>query len=445
MADLRRIAPALAGLAGLAGLTAATLDTGEPDAAPWRSFGLTGLLWAAFAIGCWLLRQVPINSAVRLIVAGGIVLQAVAISVPPRTTDDFYRYAWDGRVQATGVDPYRYPPTAPELSGLRDDWLFPGGEPRLNRSSEPTIYPPGAQAYFLTVHELSPAGSRHKPWQIAAALLAVATSVLLIAALHRNGGDPRLAVLWAWGPAVGLEAGKHGHVDVLAPLLVVAGLAALSSATHPARRPTLVGGALLGAATAVKLLPGLVLAGMPPRRFGPALAAAGVAFGTLYLPHVLAVGTDVLGFLPGYLAQEGYDGSGRFALVRLLLPQSLAPYAAAAVLTAVVAISWRRTDPARPWSGPLLVTGGAFLLLTPSYPWYALLLVALVALDGRWEWLAVAAAGYVAFFAGPIGVTHVTMQVIGYGLALAVVAARTEAVISAVRKTFSLAVPRRGD
>src|SRR5262245_52161818 len=241
MADLRRIAPALAGLAGLAGLTAATLDTGEPDAAPWRSFGLTGLLWAAFAIGCWLLRQVPINSAVRLIVAGGIVLQAVAISVPPRTTDDFYRYAWDGRVQATGVDPYRYPPTAPELSGLRDDWLFPGGEPRLNRSSEPTIYPPGAQAYFLTVHELSPAGSRHKPWQIAAALLAVATSVLLIAALHRNGGDPRLAVLWAWCPTVVLEAGNNGHVDVLAALLVVAGLAALSSATHPARRPTAAG------------------------------------------------------------------------------------------------------------------------------------------------------------------------------------------------------------
>lgn len=35
--------------------------------------------------------------------------------------------------------------------------------------------------------------------------------------------------------------------------------------------------------------------------------------------------------------------------------------------------------------------------MTPGYSWYALLLVALVALDGRWEWLAVAAAGAVCY------------------------------------------------
>jgi len=439
------MAPPLAGLIALAGLTAATLRAGEPNAAPLETFALTGLLWAAFAISCaLLLRNPPIRAGVPLIVAGGIVLQAVAISAPPRTTDDFYRYAWDGRVQAAGVDPYRYPPTAPELSGLRDEWLFPGGVPRLNHPGEPTIYPPGAQAYFLTVDELSPAGSRHKPWQAAAALLAVATTVLLVAILRASGGDSRLAVLWAWCPTVVLETGNNGHVDVLAALLVVAGLGMLSGAGRRARWPYVAGGALLGAASAVKLLPGLVLAGLPPRRFGPALASAAAVFGTLYLPHVLAVGPDVLGFLPGYLTQEGYGGSGRFALVRLLVPQTLAPYAAAAVLAVVVSASWRRVDSARPWNGPLLVTGAAFLLLTPSYPWYALLLVALVALDGRWEWLAVAAAGYVAYFAGPLGVTHVTMQVIGYGLALGIVAAKTERVSSAVRKTFSLAVPRRG-
>lgn len=444
MAELRRIAPALAGLVGLAGLAAATLRAGEPNAAPLRAFVLTGLLWVAFAISCWLLLRAPIRAGVALLIAGGIALQAVAISAPPRTTDDFYRYAWDGRVQAAGVDPYRYAPTAPELSGLRDEWLFPGGVPRLNRPDQPTAYPPGAQAYFLTVHELSPAGSRHKPWQVAGALLAVATTVLLITALRGRGGDPRLAVLWAWCPTVFLEAGNNGHVDALAALLVVAGLAVLAGATRFQRWLAVGGGTLLGAATAVKLLPALVLAGLAPRRFGPALAAAAAVFGTFYLPHVMAVGGDVLGFLPGYLAQEGYDGSGRFALVRLLLPQSLAPYAAAAVLAVVVAISWRQTDPTRPWHGPLLVTAATFLLLTPSYPWYALLLVALVALDGRWEWLGVAAAGYVAYFAGPLGVTHVTMQVIGYGSALAVLAVRTTRASSAIRKTFSLALPNRG-
>ncbi|MEU8620486.1 hypothetical protein [Streptomyces sp. NPDC048623] len=38
--------------------------------------------------------------------------------------------------------------------------------------------------------------------------------------------------------------------------------------------------------------------------------------------------------------------------------------------------------------------------MTPGYSWYALLLIALAALDGRWEWLGVALAGAVAYLAG---------------------------------------------
>lgn len=39
--------------------------------------------------------------------------------------------------------------------------------------------------------------------------------------LRRTGGDPRLAVLWAWCPTVVLEAGNNAHVDVLGAVLVV--------------------------------------------------------------------------------------------------------------------------------------------------------------------------------------------------------------------------------
>ncbi|MCI0688067.1 MAG: glycosyltransferase 87 family protein [Sporichthyaceae bacterium] len=427
MDSARRLVLAALGLVGVALATVATLRAGEPNQSPWRVLGLTGLMWLGFAVSCVLVQRVPPRTAVPLVLAGGIALQALAASVPPRTTDDFYRYAWDGRVQAAGIDPYRYPPTAPELAGLRDGWLFPAGVPLLNHPTEPTIYPPAAQAYFRTVDELAPAGARHKPWQVAAAVLAVATTAALAAFLWRRGGDPRRAVLWAWCPTVILEAGNNGHVDVLAALLVTAGLGTLAATDGrgreaPAVAGAVLGGALLGAATAVKLLPALVLAALTPRRYLPALASAAGVVCLLYLPHLLAVGTDVVGFLPGYLAEQGYNGSGRFALLRLVLPRPLAPYAAAVVLAAVAATVWRRPDPIRPWRGPLLLTGTAFLVLTPSYPWYALLLVALVALDGRWEWLAVAAGGYVAYFAGPLGITHVTMQAIGYGLALAVVA-----------------------
>ena len=40
------------------------------------------------------------------------------------------------------------------------------------------------------------------------------------------------------------------------------------------------------------------------------------------------------------------------------------------------------------------MTGMALIVATPTYQWYAILLVMLVVLDGRPEWLALAAGGY---------------------------------------------------
>ena len=47
------------------------------------------------------------------------------------------------------------------------------------------------------------------------------------------------------------------------------------------------------------------------------------------------------------------------------------------VLAAAVA---RRTDPRRPWSGALVLTGTGLAIAGITYPWYPLLLVVLVAL-----------------------------------------------------------------
>jgi len=48
---------------------------------------------------------------------------------------------------------------------------------------------------------------------------------------------------------------------------------------------------------------------------------AGIAATVIvYLPHVLAVGSGVIGFLPGYLHQEGYADGTRFVLLGMLVP-----------------------------------------------------------------------------------------------------------------------------
>jgi hypothetical protein len=47
-------------------------------------------------------------------------MRLALLFVEPYLSSDIYRYIWDGRVQAAGINPYRYVPNAPELAQLRD-------------------------------------------------------------------------------------------------------------------------------------------------------------------------------------------------------------------------------------------------------------------------------------------------------------------------------------
>ena len=133
---------------------------------------------------------------------------------------------------------------------------------------------------------------------------------------------------------------------------------------------------------------------------------------------MLAVGSKVIGFLPGYLQQEGYDSGQRFALIALIATGRLAIVIAVLLLAVTGLAVIRFSDPDRPWQAAVVMTGMALIVTTPKYQWYAILLVMLVVLDGRPEWLALAAGGYLG--AEPhLGrwreVPHAV--VIGYGLA----------------------------
>ncbi|MGW4054314.1 glycosyltransferase 87 family protein [Streptomyces sp. NPDC004779] len=373
--------------------------------------------WALFAAAVVALRRVPGRAVVPLLLAGAVAVAATGLVAQPRTSTDSYRYAWDGRVQAAGVSPYDHAPAAPALAPLRDEWLFPeadscpveadvaplpdGGCTRINRPAVHTVYPPVAQGWFLLVHGLSPSDSRHKAHQVGACILSLAVSGLLLAVLRRRG-DPRGAALWAWCPAVPVEAVNNAHADVLAVLFSVAALTVVT-------RHRVAGGALLGLGIAAKMLPALLVPAAlsrarRPRAVLTVVVPAVLVIATGYVTYALLSEGSVLGYLGGYVEEEGYEDAGaggRFALLRLFLPDAWAAPAVLLVMTGVALAVWWRGDPERPWRGALVTTGSAFLLLTPGYSWYALLLVALVALDGRVEWLGVALAGAVAYLAVP--------------------------------------------
>ncbi|MGI5244001.1 glycosyltransferase 87 family protein [Dactylosporangium sp. CA-139066] len=378
---------------------------------------------APFAAGAWLVARLDRRAALVVVLLGGALLPLTAAARPPDSSDDVYRYIWDGRVQLSGIDPYRYPPAAPQLAPLRDGtlwrpdahWCVPGGCTLINRPAVPTIYPPAAEGLFAAVAAVAPRGARERPLQLVMAAFAAAVGALLWRALAALGRDPRRAVLWAWCPMVALEAGNNAHVDVVA-----VGLAALA-VWLLARGRAVPGGIAWGLAIATKLTPALLAPALVRRRpLAVGLAAAG-AIAAVYLPHVLAVGPAVLGYLPGYLHEEGYADGSRFALLSAVLPAALTAPAAVAILAAAAVLAWRRADPGRPWRAAAAMVAVTLLVAAPAYPWYALLLVMLVAYGAPWEWLAVAFAAYLAQFAPDIGLATATAQRLGYGAALAVV------------------------
>ena len=371
---------------------------------------VTGALWLLFGLAYWLLRRVRGKAVVALILAGSTLIGGAAMVGPPNTSTDSARYAWDGIVQNNGISPYAFTPADDRLDSLRPDWLFPASQTTadgqeacvgeriasahktdsgdllcsaLNRTAVPTIYPPAGEIFFAGVRFLTGPEPAYWPLQLAGLLLSVGTTVLLLVGMHRRGLDPRNAALWAWCPLVATEAITNSHVDMLGVIFVVAAAFLVSSGK------VWRGGVMLGIAIGTKLIPVLAAPALLKRGGWRMVTASILSFALLYVPYVLATGIGVLGYLPGYLSEEGYQDGSRFALVSLVAPGESAVIVAALILAVVAVLVIVKTDQNQPWVGQLVMIGATLLVLSPRYPWYALLLLPFVALSGRWEWLLV--------------------------------------------------------
>ena len=247
----------------------------------------------------------------------------------------------------------------------------------------PTIYPPTSELLFALVRAAVPVDAAYWPLQATGLLLSIGITLLLIAGLRRRGLDPRWAALWALNPLVASEAVTNSHIDVLGALLALAAAFAVSSGARWR------GGILLGAAVAAKLIPVLAAPALLRRQGWKVIAAAIATFAVLYIPYVATTGIGVLGYLPGYLNEEGYDSGSRFVLLRPFLPGPAALVVAAVLLVAVAVLVIVFSDPSRPWVGQVVMIGATLIIASPRYPWYALLLLPFIAMSGRWEWLAV--------------------------------------------------------
>ena len=371
---------------------------------------VTALLWILFAVSVLALRRVPARASVVLVLVGSLAIGAAAMAGPPNTSTDSARYAWDGIVQNAGISPYSYVPSDPALTELRTEWLFPtpetgaDGEPEctgerimtvaepgtgdvvctaINRATVPTIYPPMSEIAFAAVRLLTGPSPEYWPMQLFGLLCSLGITVILLRALISRGRDPRWAALWGWSPLVATEGVTNSHIDILSALLLLVATLLVANGRR------WWGGLALGASIATKLIPVIGAPALLGRRPWPIIAASLAAFLLLYVPYVIADGLQVLGYLPGYLTEEGYETGSRFIMLSLVAPGAASTVLAAVLIVAVGLLVWWRSDPADPWMGQLVMIGTVMLIVTPRYPWYALLLIPMIAMTGRWEWLAV--------------------------------------------------------
>ncbi|GAC1444347.1 MAG: hypothetical protein NVS3B26_16130 [Mycobacteriales bacterium] len=377
--------------------------------------GVIGLWWAVYAVAVACVLRLPRRLAVGLLLMLAVAVRLAAIAPKAPLSDDLYRYAWDGVVQTAGIDPYRYSPAATALTNLHDPWLWPpagAGHSRtqINRPNVRTIYPPAAEAWFTVEHLVVPLAARDRGYEGVGMVLDLAVLAVLLALLR----DRRWAVLYALAPLPVLESVQNAHVDALAVLLTVAAIALAE------RRRSTAAVATLALATLTKVYPVLLLPLLlrdRSRRVGNAALFLAIC-ATSYVPHALAVGGDIVGYLPGYLKEEKYSAGTRYLLVGLLgLRGPAASIVVAIGLLALVVWAIRTALPLRDAAVRVMV--GVLLLVTPVQPWYAILLLALATLARAWWALPIAVAPYPLFFTTVLGGNGVLVGRLSYGLAAA--------------------------
>ena len=324
---------------------------------------------------------VPERLGLIVILGLAVVMRLLIITDEPFLSTDIYRYVWDGRVQAAGINPYMLVPADPALAHLRDAAIYPN----INRADYAvTAYPPVAQVFFLAVTRISETLTMMRLAMVACEAVVI---VVLIDLLRQVRLPVTAVVAWAWHPLAIWEIAHGGHVDALMVALLMAGVWLL------VRHRALAGAVILTLAALAK--PYAIVA-MPafwrPWDWRVPAGRAGDHCRCATCP-ISAPGAGVLGFVTtGYLGEEGFTDGSTFWLIALMRPLlgdvpglTIAYLLVAAGVMAWLGVrtAWRaeRTPETTLRDIAVLLMAGLFFL-SPNYPWYFLAVVPFIALGG---------------------------------------------------------------
>ncbi len=322
------------------------------------------------------------KTSLGLVLTLAAILRLTFLFTTPVLSDDIYRYIWDGRVQREGINPYRYPPQAPEIQHLRNS-TYEG----INNKGIPTIYPPLMQTAFAASTAVSETILWMKTTFVLVDLVLIGILTWLLAAC---GQSPLRVLIYAWNPLVVVEIAGSGHNDVLALACLLAAHGAIIR-----KKDSLSIGflSLSGLAKVVGfVLTPLWLLSVRPRAW-VALPLAALWVAWPYRDAGFAAFRGLLAFGLRWRANDSlfdllYQATGSLDISKAI--------AAGAFGGLVALLLLRRTPPLRACFFAL----GAMILLGPTvHPWYLVWIVPYLAFYPNPAWLLLTGSVVLAYHA----------------------------------------------
>jgi hypothetical protein len=307
---------------------------------------------------------------------------------PPGLSDDVYRFIWDGRLLAHGINPFAYTPEYLMHLQVRWDFLPTELYQQLNSPTYHTVYPPVSQGIYSVAAALFPNSIFGSITFIRSIiLLAEIGSIMLLGSLLKLSGQAASRVGWyALNPLVILELTGNLHFEGIMLFFVLLFVYLYKKdAPYQAAIP-------LGLSIATKLIP-LIFLPVMLKKMMP---------GKLLLFYLIAGGVTAITFLPfvspsliegmssslGLFFQSFEFNGGIFFLIREIglytkgydMVSSIGPWLNLTAFMLIIGYSLTSRKHTPLASGFIVVLGIQLSLATTVHPWYIIPLVAFASL-----------------------------------------------------------------
>ena len=309
---------------------------------------------------------------------------------PPTLSDDIYRYVWEGKIFAAGLNPFAHAPADQALYAFRDKEIFP----YINHQELSTIYPPLSLFIFRLCAKLSATVAAMKMTFILFDLLTIGILFLILNAMHIS---PLRVIIYAWNPLVIMEFAGSGHLDsagifflMLALYLFITGRRVSSTIA-------------LTLSFLVKFLSGMFIPFVLGKRKILYLFIFVLLVGVSYVPFFSA-GDKLFNSLLQYSQRWIFNASMYDLLMLLFQSNTKARLAAAAILLAVffVLLFKHSRQPADTravyiFSTVFILMGCTFVFSPVLYPWYLCWIIPLMAIVPNRAWLVLSGSIFLSY------------------------------------------------